>query len=126
MDKKFNFDDNKKVVLLKSLKDLTYASSQLNEWVKNDVLSIEMATTLPSLIESHFVDIAKQLNYESHLTKEKEARHVEIRKANETIRELKEKLGSQKPIDGLAEQLKYLYETVREWWNKEGFNHISE
>lgn len=126
MDDKVVFDDDQKVVLLKDLKELSYTSSQLHELVKNDFLSPVMANELPFLIESLFVDIAKQLNYESYLTKEKEARHAEIRIANETIRELKKKLGSQKPIDGLPEQLKHLYETVRDWWNKEGFNHISE
>lgn len=119
-----NADD--KAVLLKALKDIHFANGQLREWVSKGSLTEEMSKTLPSLIESYFSEAAKVLNYESHLIAEKEKRHLEIRKANLTIHELKEKLGSNKPVDGLAEQLKYLSNIVRDWWNEEGFRHVSE
>jgi hypothetical protein len=120
------FNDDQKAVLLKALKDIHFANSQLHEWVSKNELTEEMSKTLPSLIESYFSEVAKVLNYESHLLSEKEKRYEEIRKANQTIRDLKEKLGSSKPVDGLAEQLKYLSGRVHEWWDKEGFNHVSE
>ena len=120
------FNDDRKAVLLKALKDIHFANGQLYEWVKKGELTEELSKTMPSLIESYFSEAAKVLNYESHLLAEKEKRYKEIRKANIRIRELEEKLGSNKPVDGLKEQLEHLTKKVRDWWNKEGFNHVSE
>ncbi len=119
-------DEDRKAVLLKALKDLHFANSQLHEWVSKDGLSEEMSKTLPSLIEGYFADISKILHYDTHLLAEKEERYAAIRKANQTIRELKEKLGSEKPVDGLGEQLKHLSDVVNKWWDIEGFYHVSK
>lgn len=125
-ENKVVLNEDQKAVLLKALKDIKFANSQLHEWVKKGELTEEMSKTLPSLIESYFSEAAKVLNYESHLLAEKEKRYEDIRNANQTIRELKEKLGSNKPVDGLKEQLVHLYDVVNEWWDTEGFNHISK
>ncbi|MNW54193.1 hypothetical protein D3C74_317860 [compost metagenome] len=125
-EKLISLSEDQKAVLLKSLKDLHFANAQLHEWVSKDGLSEDMSKTLPSLIESYFGEIAKVLNYESYLLEEKEERYAEIRKANQTIHELEQKLGSNKPVDGLSEQLQHLSKTVRLWWNIEGFNYVSE
>jgi hypothetical protein len=125
-ENKVVFNEDQKAVLLKALKDIQFANAQLYEWANKGELTEEMSKTLPSLIESYFSEAAKVLNYESHLLDEKEKRYQDIRKANQTIHELREKLGSSKPVDGLAEQLKYLSRKVHEWWDKEGFNHVSE
>lgn len=125
-DNKVIFSEDQKVVLLKALKDIHFANGQLHEWVTKDELTEDMSKTLPSLIESYFSEAAKVLNYESHLLSEKQKRYEDIRKANQTIHELKENLGSSKSVDGLAEQLKYLSEKVSDWWKREGFNHVSE
>ncbi|MBY9079536.1 hypothetical protein KIH86_03820 [Paenibacillus sp. HN-1] len=117
---------DQKAVALKTMKDMLFAVKQLHDWISEDGLTEEMAGILPSLIESHFVDIAKQLNYESVLTKEKEERHQQIREANTRIRELEKQLGESKPIGGLKEQLRFLASTVSDWWNKYGFHHVSE
>ena len=120
------FNADQKAVLLKALKDIHFANGQLHEWVKKDSLTEEMSKTLPSLIESYFSEVAKVLNYESHLLEEKEKRHAEIRKANQKIRELEEKLGFSREVDGLKEQLEYLRDKVSKWWDTEGFNYVSE
>ncbi|OHX41684.1 hypothetical protein [Cytobacillus oceanisediminis] len=120
------FNEDQKAVLLKALKDIHFANGQLHEWVKKDSLTEEMSKTLPSLIENYFSEVAKVLNYESHLLAEKEKRYEDIRKANIRIRELEEKLGSGKPVEGLKEQLQHLADKVRDWWDKEGFHHVSE
>ncbi|TCZ76157.1 hypothetical protein E0485_15070 [Paenibacillus albiflavus] len=119
-------NDDEKAKFLKSTKDLFFAVKQIHEWVESDSLTEEMAGILPSLIEGHFCDISKQLNYESALTKEKEERHLQIRNANQRIRELEKQLGEAKPLDGLPEQLKHLASTVSNWWNKHGFHHVSD
>jgi hypothetical protein len=123
-EKKVQFDTDTKEVLLKALKDLHFANSQLHEWVKKDNLNENMAKTLPSLIESHFCDIAKYLDYTSHLTEEQEKRYEEIRNANLKIQKLQAKLASSKPIDGLKEQLTELSDCVSKWWRKYGFKYV--
>lgn len=125
-DEKVSLSEDQKSVLLKSTKDLYFAAQQLHQWVEKGGLTKEMGGILPSLIESHFVDIAKNLDYASHLTKEKEERHAKIRNANQRIRELEEKIGSSKPVDGLKEQLQHMRDTVYQWWGQEGFVHLSE
>lgn len=125
-EKKVILNEDQKAVLLKSLKDINFANGQLYEWVSKGTLTEEMSNTLLALIESYFSEAAKVLNYESHLLVEEEKRYEEIRKANQTIHKLEDKLGSSKSIDGLAEQLRHLYEKVSVWWETEGFNHISE
>lgn len=125
-EKTVQFNQDDKAVLLKALKDIHHANSQLYGWVERDELTEDMSKVLPSLIESNFSDVAKVVNYESHLLAEEEKRHEKIRSANIKIRELEEKLGSDKPIDGLKEQLSHLSETVRSWWRTEGFHHVSD
>lgn len=120
------FNEDNKAILLKSLEDMHFANGQLYEWVRKDSLTKDMSKTLPSLIESYFSEAAKVLNYGSHLIEEKEKRHEALRNANIKIRELEAKLGSSKPVDGLKEQLQHLKDKVNEWWDDEGFNHVSD
>ncbi|MBE0335095.1 hypothetical protein E0698_01040 [Paenibacillus sp. 23TSA30-6] len=125
-DKNIVFSPDEKAVALKSTKDLFFAAKQLHDWINTDSLSQEMARILPSLVESHFADISKLLNYESVLTREKEERHRLIREANGRIRELERQMGESKPVDGLKEQLRHLADTVSDWWNNYGFHHVSD
>jgi len=122
----FQLNNEEKEMALKAIKEIHSATAQLHEWIKNDNLTEEFAGGLPFLIESKFITLSKVLNYESKLTKDFEERYKEIKKANEKIRVLEKKIGSDKPIDGLKEQLRYLRDIVRDWWAVEGFNHISE
>lgn len=123
---KVTLTEDQKAVLLKDTKDMFFAAKQLHDWVQSESLEQQMAGTLPSLIEFHLMSIAKVLNYESHLTKEHEQRHIEIRNANQRIRDLEKQLASSKPIEGLGEQLSLLKDLVYDWWKEEGFRHVSE
>lgn len=125
-DKFVELSADDKECVLKSTKDLFFAAKQLHEWIHDGQLKVDMKDVLTSLIESHFVDVSKLLDYESHLAKEHEQRYIDIRKANGRIRELEQMLADSKPIDGLGEQMRKLYETVRDWWNKDGFHHVGE
>ena len=125
-EKNVVFNEDQKAHLLEVIKKLHQVNGQLYGWVEKDELPEQMASIFPSLMESHFSDIARVLGYESHLLKEKEKRHEEIREANIKIQELEKKIGSERAADGLKEQLKHLYEVVRNWWNTEGFHHTSE
>ncbi|KQN96917.1 hypothetical protein [Paenibacillus sp. Leaf72] len=120
------FNEDQKAVLLKDTKALFFAAQQLHEWVKENKLSDNMAKTLPSLIESHFVSIGKALDYDSHLMKEHEERYVEIRRVNQQVRDLENQLASSKPIDGVQQQLRVLRDTIYNWWTEKGFAHVSE
>lgn len=120
------FNEDQKVKLLKDTKDLYFAAKQLYDWIEKGQLAEDMSKVLPSLLESHFVSIAKTLDYESHLLEEHEQRYAEIRMANQRVRDLENQLASNKSIDGLKEQLYSLYRTVYDWWKEEGFRHISE
>ncbi|WP_059051392.1 hypothetical protein [Paenibacillus senegalimassiliensis] len=125
-EEKVILNPDQKVVALKTLKDMFFAVKQLHDWVSEDNLSQEMAGVLPHLIEGHFSDMSKQLNYESVLTKEKEERHQRIREAYGRICDLEKQLGENKPIDGLKEQLQLLASKISDWWNKYGFYHVSD
>lgn len=117
---------DQKATFLKTTKDMFFAVKQLHEWVQDDSLTEDMAGILPNLIEGHFCDIAKQLDFQSVLTKEKEERHKQIREANRRIHDLERQLGEMKALDGLPHQLKHLANTVSDWWDKYGFHHVSD
>lgn len=118
--------DDEKAVSLKALKDIRFAAATLEEWIKGDHAEQGQADTIMSLLESYHSELAKPLKYESHLTKEREERYADIRRANQEIRQLKEQIGSSKPIDGLADQLRYLHDTVSKWWRVHGFNFVTD
>lgn len=117
---------DQKAVALKTLQDMLLAVKQLHEWIGGDELTKEMAGILPSLIESHFSEVAKVMDYSSKLTNEKEERHQEIRRANARIHELEKQLGEQRSVDGLSEQLEHLGRIISDWWDEHGFYHVSE
>lgn len=118
--------EDAKAVSFKSLKDIRFAAATLEEWIKGGKAEQGQADTILSLLESYHSELAKTLNYESHLTKEREERYADIRRANLEIRHLKEQIGSSKPTDGLAEQLRYLHDTVSDWWRNHGFNYVAD
>lgn len=118
--------EDEKAVSLKALKDIRFAAATLEEWIKGGKAEQGQADTILSLLESYHSELAKPLKYESYLTKEREERYADIRRANGEIRRLKEQIGSSKPIDGLADQLRYLHEIVYTWWREYGFNYVGD
>ncbi|HDR3509395.1 TPA: hypothetical protein ACTZ1F_002764 [Bacillus cereus] len=119
-------NEDQKAVTLKGLKDLYFTAQQMHEWLSKDKLTEEMKGTLISLSESHISVIAKETNYESDLSRERERRSNDLRNANLRIRELEKKMADMKPIDGLSEQLNALTNKIKGWWREIGFNHISK
>ncbi|WPS85621.1 hypothetical protein SMD22_00750 (plasmid) [Brevibacillus halotolerans] len=117
---------NQKESVLRSLRKLFYTTQTLSEWIKDDSFQIDMYGKMVGLLECYYSDIAEILNYESYLTKERENRHKEIRDVLTRNSELQQMLASQKPMDGLREQLDYLSKKVIDWWNSDGFYHVSE
>lgn len=116
--------DTKEVT--KELKHLIHAAHSLLDDVVKEQLRQDNTGMMISLLESYQVQVGKILGYETELAKERENRFVEIREKSKRIMELEEQISSSKPIDGLQEQLKYLYDVIDKWWKEEGFYHISD
>lgn len=112
--------------ILTEAKGLLRATNELHDLIKKDELTHAMKSLLPNIMEDAFTKIADSLDYSSDIAKQKTERFAEIKEANKEIQRLREQLGSQKPIDGLPEQLDFLSRKVQRWWNKEGFNHTSD
>lgn len=85
--------DNKTLVL-KNLKELIHTSSYLMEIVEKEQFEDGMKSTLLSLLEYKLKDINKYLDRESDLNKDMEERTVHLRKANNKIRELEDKIST--------------------------------
>lgn len=117
---------DQKAVTLEGLKKLSQVASHMHKLVQNDTLSEDMKGKLLSLAEFHLTDVAKEVNYEANLAKEREKFYAEIREKHKQIEELEEKLANANPIDGLQEQLKTLSGKVEDWWRELGFTFISD
>lgn len=119
-----NQDD--KEVCVKTLKDTYFAVKQLHDLVVADKLNEQMKETVPQLIEYHMANVSKILGFDSVSAKKVEEKHAEIRKANEKIRELEQKIASDNPIEGLKEQLENLSKLFQRWWRTDGFGYVKE
>lgn len=118
--------EDEKEVALKTVKDAHFAIQQLYSWLDGDTLTEEMKETLVSLVDYKVADIGEVLGVDTNSKEKVEEKHAEIRKANQKIRELEEKIGANNPIEGLKEQLKALSKLVDSWWDRDGFGYIKE
>lgn len=125
MENYVKLTSDEKAVLLKTIAEMYSAASTLHSLIKEDELTEEMKSILPSLLEAFFKDISIKLDYESTITKEREERYVLLREANTTIDELRKQLGSQNPVDGLKEHLTLLHDKVSDWWDDYGFHYVA-
>lgn len=116
----------KEETLEDSLKELYHVAASTLQMSKDGSLDDEMKGTMVSLIETHFKNIAKKLNYESVLVKEREERFAMVRQLNQNIRDLEEKLANATDTSGIREKLRNLSDTVYSWWESCGFAHVSE
>ncbi|MBP1308981.1 hypothetical protein JOD82_002001 [Paenibacillus sp. 1182] len=117
---------DQKEVLLKDLKSLIQSAHQMANLVQQNELDYGVAHQITALIEFNHTDIAKMVDYESYVTKEREERYVEICEVNKRNHELEQKIASLKPIDGLKEQLCQLSDVVSEWWKTDGFHYVKD
>lgn len=114
-----------KSALIGAIKNLSSANKVIYDLVEEGTLTEEMSGVMVACLEGYFVDIAKNLKYESKLLADEKMRHIRIRKANQKVRELQEKLGLSKPLDGVPELLTRLNDTVSDWWDIEGFHYVN-
>ncbi|PLS18874.1 hypothetical protein CVD28_00290 [Bacillus sp. M6-12] len=121
-----SFTDDQKEVCIKTLKDTYFAVKQLHDLISVDKLNESMRETIPQLVEYHMAEISKIIGFDSASAKKVEEKHAEIRKANETIRELEKKIASNNPIEGLKEQLEHYASLFQRWWRADGFGYVKE
>lgn len=127
MDEEYiKFNEDEKEVCLKELKDLYNSTGTLFEYIKKDTLTEEMKEILFSLMEFHISNVSKSLNLESESAKKIEERHREIREANMKIYRLEQQIGNTYSVENIKQQLKYINNIISEWWDLEGFHHISD
>jgi len=119
-------NEDQKAVALKELQELYSAAAHLYETVKKGELSLEMRRVLCSLCESYTGKVSTVLGYDSDLARELEERFADIRTANMRIHELERQLGCCDITNVLPQKLKALSKSIRDWWRKEGFGHVSD
>ena len=114
-----NPDD--KEFVLKQLTKTYSALSVLYDVVKEDRAKRDLIDNVLGVSEYQLADLSKRLDYEGTLNKQIKERHAAIKAANVRIRELEKQLGSNRPLDGLEQQIKYLHDIVAEFWQSQGF-----
>lgn len=121
-----SYSDEKKSEILKELKSLSFAASHLHEQLSKGELNEGFKGNLLFLLEANLTSVFKGMDYDSFITKERDERYVEIRQLNNENRSLREQLGDKVTNEDVRERLKNFEQTLRKWWNIEGFGHMSE
>jgi len=118
-------EDNK-AVALRNLNQLYHAVGDMYNRVKNNQLNENMRDTLFFLFEDYVSEASKAIGYDSEATKRIDERYADIRKANNTIRELEEKLANNTQVDGMTKLMSAMHMAVYDWWKKQGFNLVTD
>lgn len=118
-------DDDKKVAL-KRLSEIYNTTGELYNELKSNELTEEMKNCLFDLIEGYTSEASKVLKYDSQATTKILARHADIRQANQRIRELEKMLAENTQVNGLKELLYAMHDALYTWWNKQGFNLVTD
>lgn len=119
-------NEDQKAVAVKSLKDLYFAVSEMHTRLLAGELDVEMKDTLFSLFESYVSEASKVIGYDSNASKAIAEKHDEIRKANQQIHELEEKLANNTQVDGLTKLMYAMHTALYDWWKIQGFNLVTD
>lgn len=76
-----------------------------------------------SLLEHHVAELSRLTGYDGMLLKETEARHAELRAANEKIRELEAMLGQTMTGTAVRAGIKHYLDVLGTWWSAMGFRY---
>lgn len=112
-------NEDQTAVANKELREMWHSVSYLLENIKNNTLTEGMRFCNLSLLESHFGELAKTLNYESDLLIEKQGRYEEIKAANQEIHDLRKELGKTDSVEKIAAFVKNCYDKLYAYWSKE-------
>jgi len=124
--KKMKLTDEQKNGINKTYNDIGLVLNEIKKYTNNGELEIGYSETLMSSLENYTCDMLKHLNYSNVLEREKEERYTRIRSLNEENRELRKQLGEKVSNEDVREKVKNLYNIIRDWYNDEGFEYISD
>lgn len=88
-------------------------------------LTEELAKNCISIMEFRLRDLCSALGVETQGAAEVNNRHAKLRAANMRIHELEGQLGQSQAPELTQMSVKRLHEVLNEWWDFEGFGHLS-
>jgi hypothetical protein len=115
---------DQKTHALKSLTEAMQTLHFLKGYLQEEKLTVGMRLCLCNLSESHVVEMATTLGYESDLAVQRERMHAEVRTANGEIRRLEKLVGSSRGFDGVPELMSRMSERMSGLWKGMGFSLV--
>lgn len=116
-------DKDQKALQERHLKEIYGSLSFLKDYSSYEEESIHTGL---SCLESYVEELGKLFNFESAATKRKNEIYVEIRAANNRIRELEDQIGKEANAEICAQFLKVKYQEIQRWWGNLGLGYIHD
>lgn len=118
---------DQQAVALRHLREVQSGLALLAQQLqKQEPLSPELTRNVLGVAEYELCDLAQTLGVATDTTARIEERHAQLRTANLRIRALEAQLGQAQSPELTQAALKILEARLNEWWDLEGFGHISE
>ncbi|WP_126223322.1 hypothetical protein [Burkholderia ambifaria] len=118
---------DKNAVALRQIRQIREAVGTIFGIIQDGTaINAELATNCVKVAEFELAYLCKTLGIETDSAQERDQRYVQLRQANERIRELEAQLGNVQAPEVTQMSLKQMAEQLRRWWRHEGFGHISD
>jgi hypothetical protein len=118
---------DQKAVAIKKIADLHHAVETIYSTLKaGHPLDAGLATNCVKVAEFNLSDLCKAIGVETFSSKEREQRYADLRAANMKVHELEKQLGATVTPEATQHALKNMADHLNQWWDLEGFGHISE
>lgn len=109
------------------IKDLHFALATINEGLEGKMrLITALAKNCLAVSEFNLRDLCQVLGIETNGCAEMDERNARLREANLRIRALEAQLGAGQSPEQVQLGVKALADRLNQWWDIEGFGHISE
>lgn len=118
--------EDQQAVARRHLQDALLSCQTLMEAVSRTGQVPEVAASALAVAEFRLADVARLFGVETDGVAKQEERYAALRRANGRVRELEELLGQGASAQQTAAALKTLAKRLNQWWDQEGFGHISE
>ena len=118
---------DKNAVALRQIRQIREAVGTIFGIIQDGTaINAELATNCVKVAEFELAYLCKTLGIETDSAQERDQRYVQLRQANERIRELEAQLGNVQAPEVTQMSLKQMAEQLRLWWRHEGFGHVSD
>lgn len=107
-------------------KDLIGKFSLMLSMLKDGNLTEGLKEANISLFESRAIEILNELGYEGSLNQKHNEFIKEIRSLYEENNELRRQCGMKASNEDVRERFKIIYDSLSNWWEKEGTNYIED